>query len=269
MKKLFQLSFIFLIIIGFIACESDAMKQTESGLQYKFWKNGDGQKVEVGSYVKAKLSLMVEDSVVWTTYDSPDSVFAFVAGKSSVIKGFEEMALLMREGDDVYVSIPDSLAYGSTGAGNVIPPNATIVYDKFELVSVSEPKKMLNDTLQITLMTEGVEPTIAVFESIAQSDQRDQYHMDLALIQPFFGQLLQSRQLEACQALAMSFQKTNWEGDVTMLNYYEIVSMQGMGDLAGAIAKTKEVAQEYPDAPWINPVLQQLEMQQAQQANEE
>ena len=67
MKKLFQLSLILLIIIGFIACESDAMKQTESGLQYKFWKNGDGQKVEVGSYVKAKLSLMVEDSVVWTT----------------------------------------------------------------------------------------------------------------------------------------------------------------------------------------------------------
>ena len=267
MRKFFALVLTACFAFAAISCNSDAMQQTESGLQYKFWTKGDGQKVEVGSYVKTKLSLMVEDSVVWTSYDSPDSIFAFVVGKSSVIPGFEEMALLMREGDNVYVSIPDSLAYGERGAGNVIPPNATIVYDRYEMVSVSAPEKMLTDTIGAALMAGGPEQAVALFESIANSDMKDECHMQLDLVQPLFGQLLQARQLEACQALAVSFQDAEWEGDKTMLNYYEIAAMQGQGQLDEAIAKTKEVAENYPEAQWAQSVMQQLEMQKAQQGN--
>ena len=200
MRNFFALALTACFALVAVSCDSDAMQQTESGLQYKFWKKGNGQKVEVGSYVKTKLSLMVEDSVVWTSYESPDSVFAFVVGKSPVIPGFEEMALLMREGDDVYVSIPDSLAYGDRGAGEVIPPNATIVYDRYEMVSVSAPKKMLTDTLGSALIAGGPEQAVALFESISNSDLKEDYHMVLDLVQPLLGQLIQSRQLEACKA---------------------------------------------------------------------
>lgn len=246
-----------------ISCDSNKMQQTESGLQYKYWKQGDGQKVEEGSYVKAKLSLMVEDSVVWTSYDSPDSVFTFVVGKSSVIPGFEEMALLMREGDNVYVSIPDSLAYGDRGAGGVIPPNATIVYDRYEMVSVSAPKMMLTDTLGAALMAGGPEQAVAVFESI----NKDDYHMLTTFVQPLFSQLLNSGQLEACQSLAVSMQNAEWEGDESMLKYFEVVALQGQGELDQAIEKTKAAIEVHPDAIWTESTLQQLEMMKSQQGN--
>ncbi|MEQ9006440.1 MAG: FKBP-type peptidyl-prolyl cis-trans isomerase, partial [Ekhidna sp.] len=121
--------------------------QTASGLQYYYLKKGDGREVEKGAKLDTKLSLMVDDSVVWTSYSDEDSLFSFIIGVDGVIKGFEEMAYIMREGDNVVAILPDSLAYGDEGAGDVIPPNATLVYDRYELVSVSEPKKMLSDTL--------------------------------------------------------------------------------------------------------------------------
>lgn len=268
MKNLFSLAIAVLAVIAISACESGGMKQTESGLQYKFLKKGDGQKVEVGSYIRAKLSLMVEDSVVWTTYESPDSVFSFVAGKSGVIPGFEEMALMMREGDNVYVSIPDSLAYGERGAGEVIPPNATIVYDHYELVSVSAPKLMLTDTISKSFQTGGVELATQVFEGIALTDAKEEFHMELDLVEPMLRQLLQVRQVDTLLALVNSFEKAEWHGDLDMLAYYKIAAMQGLGQIDEAIALTKECVELYPEAQWTEPALQQLEMIKAQQATE-
>lgn len=162
-------------LILIIACSKPTEKEpelnndtirTESGLRYVYLKRGEGRKVEKGSMLETKLSLMVDDSVVWNTYEEPDSLFAFVAGVGDVIKGFDEMALLMRAGDNVLAILPDSLAYGDKGAGDVIPPNATLVYDRYEIISASEPRKVAIDTLYQILNDDGIEILKAHFETI-------------------------------------------------------------------------------------------------------
>lgn len=109
---------------------------TASGLQYYYEKKGSGKKVEVGSKVSTYLSLKVNEKVVWTTDNMPNSVFTFQVGKGQVIKGFDEVTLLLREGDEIVAIMPPEIAYGSGGSGQLIPPNSTLVYDKFKVMKV-------------------------------------------------------------------------------------------------------------------------------------
>lgn len=122
--------------------------QTASGLKYLYLKRGAGQHVVSGSKVGTYLSLKVGDSVVWNTNELPDSLFTFVADSTRLIKGFTEVSLLLREGDEIIAILPDSLAYGAKGAGDVIPPFTTLVYDQFKVVSVELPAEM-KDTVKI------------------------------------------------------------------------------------------------------------------------
>ena len=110
--------------------------QTASGLKYLYIKRGDGLKIERGCKVGTYLSLKVKDSVVWNTNELPDSLFSFIADSTKLIKGFTEVSLLLREGDEIVAILPDSLAYGAKGAEDVIPPHATLVYDVFKVVRV-------------------------------------------------------------------------------------------------------------------------------------
>jgi len=112
--------------------------QTASGLKYLYLKKGDGPKVEPGCKVGTYLSLKVNDKVVWNTDESPDSLFTFIADSTRLIKGFTEVSLLLREGDEIIAILPDSLAYGAKGAGDIIPPYSTLVYDQFKVVSVEK-----------------------------------------------------------------------------------------------------------------------------------
>ena len=148
MKSVYSILF---LLIFLISCQDSSTNkkdksatidtiQTKSGLQYFYIKHGNGPKVESGDEVRTYLSLMVNDSVVWNSDTQPDSLYTFIADKSRVIRGFNEMAMLLREGDEVVAILPDSLAYGSRGAGNAIPPYATLVYDKFKIVKVVKPE---------------------------------------------------------------------------------------------------------------------------------
>jgi FKBP-type peptidyl-prolyl cis-trans isomerase FkpA len=63
-----------------------------------------------------------------TQFDSSAS-FAFVIGAGQVIKGWDQGVTGMRVGGQRRLVLPPDLAYGSAGAGSVIPPNATLVFD--------------------------------------------------------------------------------------------------------------------------------------------
>ena len=151
---------------------------TKSGLQYIYLKKGEGRKIETGSAVGTYLSLKVQDSVVWNTNELPDSLFTYVANYSRLIKGFTEMTMLLREGDEVIAILPDSLAYGAKGAGDIIPPFATIVYDQFKVISVEEPKLFLSDTLLAILKAEDAEKSIAKYKEITNGLDSTKYHTD-------------------------------------------------------------------------------------------
>ena len=116
-------------------------------LKYFYITKGTGRKIVPGSKVTAMLSLKVNDSVIWTSYSAKDSSFTYIADRGGVIKGYNEMAMLLKEGDNVAAFLPGAIAYGERGSGDVIPPNATLEYDQFKIKMVSEPRLVLSDTL--------------------------------------------------------------------------------------------------------------------------
>lgn len=152
--------------------------ETASGLKYYFVKKGNGRKIEKGCNVSTYLSLQVKDSVVWNTNELPDSLFTFIADYTGLIKGFTEMSLLLREGDEVVAFLPHSIAYGEKGAGNVIPPYATLVYDQFKVVRVDAPKLFLTDTLYRVIKKDGINAVLSTYERIVSGPNAEQYHKD-------------------------------------------------------------------------------------------
>jgi hypothetical protein len=205
--------------------------QTASGLKYIYLKKGEGRKIETGCKVGTYLSLKVKDQVVWNTNELPDSLFTYVANYSRLIKGFTEMTMLLREGDEVVAVLPDSLAYGSKGAGDVIPPNATLIYDQFKVVRVDAPKKFLSDLLYADLKEKTVEDAMATYKRITEGEEAANYHTDSEQLNKVWQQLTDEN------SHAMAFDYSKMFGDLAndnMLKYRTVLSLESMNEIAKA-----------------------------------
>jgi len=226
--------------------------QTESGLRYVFLKRGSGKKAEKGSRLETKLSLMVDDSVVWNSYETQDSLFSFILGYDRVISGFEEMAYLMREGDNVLAILPDSLAYGDDGSGDVIPPNATLVYDRYEIVSVSEPKLPLSDTLSTLYDKGGVDLVIASYEEIISTESVLEFHMELELIFPFIQEIIEEGKFEDSEELGKFFlDESNNLNERQTFRYALMLTYEGKEEYGKALKIVDEALKEEPEQSFL------------------
>jgi len=104
-----------------------------SGLQYKVLKEGTGKTPQIGDKVTVNYrGTLVDGTVFDSSYDRGEPVTFPVGG---VIPGWTEALQLMKEGAKWELFIPPSLAYGEKGAGQVIGPNATLIFE-VELISV-------------------------------------------------------------------------------------------------------------------------------------
>ena len=109
--------------------------KTDSGLRYKIIQKGSGAKSEKGKNVSVHYKGQLEDGTVFDSSYTRKEPIAFVLGVGQVIKGWDEGLQLMNVGDKARLVIPSHLAYGSQGAGGVIPPDATLIFD-VELMNV-------------------------------------------------------------------------------------------------------------------------------------
>jgi len=109
--------------------------KTDSGLHYQIIQKGTGPKPEKGQTVSVHYKGMFADGGVFDSSYKRGKPIDFPVGMGNVIPGWDEGILLLNTGDKARFVIPSDLAYGSAGAGGVIPPNATLIFD-VELMEV-------------------------------------------------------------------------------------------------------------------------------------
>ena len=109
--------------------------KTASGLEYIEVQAGTGAQAEAGKTVSVHYTGKFQDGKVFDSSVSRGEPITFQLGKGKVIKGWDEGIALMKVGGKAELIIPPQLGYGERGAGGVIPPNATLIFD-VELVGV-------------------------------------------------------------------------------------------------------------------------------------
>lgn len=116
--------------------ESAGFQQTDSGLRFQIIQEGTGQQAAAGQTVSVHYKGQLLDGTVFDSSYKRQQPIDFVLGQGQVIPGWDEGVSLLKVGDKARFVIPSDLAYGSRGAGGVIPPDSALIFD-MELVAVS------------------------------------------------------------------------------------------------------------------------------------
>lgn len=116
--------------------DSTSMETLADGLRYRDFAEGSGPAAAPGDTVSVHYTGCLTDGTKFDSSYDRNQPFQFVLGTGMVIPGWDEGLQGMKPGGERRLVIPSDLAYGSRGAGGVIPPNATLIFD-VEMVSVN------------------------------------------------------------------------------------------------------------------------------------
>ena len=108
---------------------SKGYNETKSGLKYIILNKGEGDKPFSGDLVKVHYKGQLLDQTVFDSSYKRNEPIEFKVGEGQVISGWDEGIMLLNKGDKARFIIPSKLAYGESGAGGVIPPNATLIFE--------------------------------------------------------------------------------------------------------------------------------------------
>ncbi|GAW67457.1 peptidylprolyl isomerase [Geoanaerobacter pelophilus] len=110
---------------------------TASGLSYTDIVKGNGAAPTSGKMVTVHYTGVLENGTKFDSSVDRGQPFSFRIGAGEVIPGWDEGVISMKVGGKRKLIIPPQLGYGSAGAGGVIPPNATLIFD-VELLDVEK-----------------------------------------------------------------------------------------------------------------------------------
>lgn len=108
---------------------------TASGLKYQDLTIGEGATAQAGQFVTVHYTGWLTDGQKFDSSKDRNDPFQFKLGGGMVIKGWDEGVQGMKVGGVRKLTIPAELGYGRRGAGGVIPPNATLIFE-VELLAV-------------------------------------------------------------------------------------------------------------------------------------
>jgi peptidylprolyl isomerase len=108
---------------------------TESGLKYYDLETGTGDSPEAGQTVVVHYTGWLTDGTQFDSSLDRGETFSFVLGAGNIIPGWDEGLATMKVGGKRQLVIPPGLAYGDQGAGSVIPPGATLIFE-IELLEI-------------------------------------------------------------------------------------------------------------------------------------
>ncbi|MBT4062478.1 MAG: peptidylprolyl isomerase [Flavobacteriaceae bacterium] len=103
--------------------------ETDSGLRYTVLLKGNGDSPNKGDLVKVHYKGQLLDETVFDSSYKRNEPIEFKVGIGQVIPGWDEGIMLLKKGDKARFVIPSNLAYGESGAGGVIPPNSTLIFE--------------------------------------------------------------------------------------------------------------------------------------------
>jgi FKBP-type peptidyl-prolyl cis-trans isomerase len=115
--------------------------KTDSGLQYWDIKIGTGEEAKSGDKVKVHYTGWFTSEKKFDSSVDAQQPYSFTLGQGNVIKGWDEGVAGMKVGGKRQMRIPPELAYGEQGFKNIIPPNATLIFDVQLLAVTPAPSK--------------------------------------------------------------------------------------------------------------------------------
>lgn len=110
---------------------------TSEELKIEVLKDGTGQEAKDNDIVSVHYTGYLTNGQVFDSSIGRGEPFSFLLGAGQVIKGWDQGILGMKIGEKRKLTIPSDLAYGATGAGGVIPPNTTLIFE-VEMIKIGQ-----------------------------------------------------------------------------------------------------------------------------------
>jgi len=117
------------VIAEYAASNGLKLTTTPSGLSYVMEKQGEGERIKIGQNATVHYAGFLLDGTKFDASYDRNEPFTLQVGVGQVIAGWDEGLQLLNKGAKARFFLPSTLAYGSRGAGGVIPPNAVLIFD--------------------------------------------------------------------------------------------------------------------------------------------
>lgn len=143
-----------------------------SGLTCIITHHGSGRRAQVGETVLVHYTGLLTNGTTFDSSRERKEPIAFPLGKRAVIKGWDEGIAQLGIGDQALLIIPPQMGYGAKGAGNVIPPNATLIF-VVELVDIKGAP--LSGVLLQTFHDKGIEAVVAQYRDLKANGMGEFY----------------------------------------------------------------------------------------------